>query len=73
MVTETTTQSGKHLVVINYLRPGINTQERVRQYSYPMDRSLYRVTCASMASQFSKYEPTCAAVIESLKAGEELK
>jgi len=70
-------QGQKRLVQIDYKRPGIGEpgkvqDERVRQFSFPIGGSLYRITCFSLASQFGKYESTCQWAAESLKSAEEL-
>ena len=71
------TQGPKRLVQIDYKRPGIGEpgkveDERVRQFSFPIGGSLYRITCFSLASQFGKYESICQWAAESLKSAEEL-
>lgn len=66
------TQNGKRIVVIDYTRPGLVEKERVRQYSFPVGQSLYRITCAAVAKEFRKYEPTFGDVAESLKPAGEL-
>jgi hypothetical protein len=71
------TQGQRRLVQIDYKRPGIGEpgkveDERVRQFSFPIGGSLYRITCFSLASQFGKYESTCQWAAESLKSAEEL-
>ena len=55
-----------------YTRPGIDTRERVRQYSYPVGQDLYRITCMAVSTEFSKYESTCETVASSLKGSSEL-
>ena len=70
-------QGQKRLVQIDYKRPGVGEpgkveDERVRQFSYPINGSLYRITCFSLASQFGRYEGICQWAAESLKSGEEL-
>ena len=70
-------QGPKRLVQIDYKRPGIGEpgkveEERVRQFSFPVGGSNYRITCFSLASQFSKYESICQWAAESLTPGEEL-
>ena len=72
VVAKATTQSGKKIVVIDYSRPGIGERERVRQYSFPVMRDLYRITCMALASQFKKYEVAFGDVAESLKTAGEL-
>jgi hypothetical protein len=66
-------QSGRRAVVIEYSRPGLGENERVRQYSYPVSDALYRVTCMALNSAFKKYEPTFTAIVESLKSATELE
>jgi hypothetical protein len=71
------TQGQKRLVQIDYKRPGIGEpgkveDERVRQFSFPIGGSLYRITCFSLASQFGRYEAIFQWAAESLKPGEEL-
>ena len=70
-------QGARRVVQIDYKRPGVGDpgkvqDERVRQYSFPVEGSLYRITCAALASQFGKHEATFQWVAESLKSGEEL-
>ena len=71
------TQGPRRLVQIDYKRPGIGEpgrveDERVRQFSFPIGGSLYRITCFSLASQFNRYESTCQWAAESLKSAEQL-
>jgi hypothetical protein len=70
------TQGQRKLVQIDYRRPGIGTgkveDSRVRQYSFPVGESEYRITCFSLASQFGKYEAIFQWAAESLKPGEGL-
>jgi len=66
------TQNGRRLILIDYLRPGIDTRERVRQYSYPVGQDLYRITCMALSTEFSKYESTFETVASSLKSSSEL-
>jgi hypothetical protein len=70
-------QGSKRLVQIDYKRPGVGEpgkveDERVRQFSFPINGSLYRLTCFSLASQFGKYEAIFQWAAESLKSAEEL-
>ena len=70
-------QGQKRLVQIDYKRPGVGEpgkveDERVRQFSSPINGRLYRITCFSLASQFGRYEGICQWAAESLKSGEEL-
>ncbi len=66
------TQGRRRAVGVDYSRPGLTESERVRQYSYPVADSLYRITCMALTSQFKKYEATFATVAESLKSAGEL-
>ena len=71
------TQGQRRLVQIDYKRPGVGEpgkveDERVRQFSFPIGGSLYRITCFSLSSQFGKYESICQWAAESLKSAEEL-
>ena len=70
-------QGRKRLVQIDYRRPGVGEpgkveEERVRQFSFPVNGSNYRITCFSLASQFGKYEAIFQWAAESLTPGEEL-
>jgi len=47
----------RRLVAVQYSRPGVLGNERVRQYSIPVGVELYRVTCISSASRFAVYDP----------------
>jgi photosystem II reaction center protein PsbP len=72
VASKTVTQNGRRLILIDYTRPGIDTRERVRQYSYPVGQDLYRITCMAVSTEFSKYESTCETVASSLKGSSEL-
>ena len=72
VVSKIVNEQGKKRIVIDYVRPGIDTKERVRQYSIPVGQDLYRITCMTIGGQFGKYEPTFAVVVESLKPAGEL-
>lgn len=48
------------LVAVQFSRPGVLGSEKVRQYSIPVGRQLYRLTCASRAASFAAYEPLFA-------------
>ena len=72
VVSKMVNEKGKKLILIDYFRPGIDTRERVRQYSVPVGQDLYRITCMTIGGQFGKYEPTFAVVAESLKSSGEL-
>lgn len=62
-------QSNRRVIVLDYRRPGLagGEIERVRQYSYPIGRDLYRLTCASISSQFAKHDPLFSALAESFR------
>lgn len=72
VASKTVTQNGRRLILIDYVRPGIDTRERVRQYSYPVGQDLYRITCMAVSTEFSKYESTFETVASSLKGSSEL-
>jgi hypothetical protein len=60
-------QGSRRVVVLNYRRPGLAEPERVRQYSFPLGRDLYRITCAAVATQFARSEQTFTTLAESFK------
>jgi hypothetical protein len=61
--------SGQHrLVAVQYGRPGVLGTERVRQYSMPIDKQLYHVTCISGAAQFDAYDPVFSHIAASFTA-----
>lgn len=60
----------RRLVAIQYGRPGVLGNERVRQYSMPIGKQLYRVSCISIAAQFGAYEPVFSHIAASLVATE---
>jgi hypothetical protein len=64
------TNSGGPVIILDYtrLRPGRKEadRERVRQYSVPLNDSLYRITCSALLSRFSRYEKICETVSASL-------
>lgn len=63
---------GKRSVVIDYSRPGLGEQERVRQYSFPVGEDLYRITCMALVSRFQRHESAFAAIVGTLKSAEDL-
>ena len=68
-------QGRRKVVQIDYRRPGVGDKaedERVRQFSFPVGGSVYRITCATLASRFGSYEGIFQWVAESLKSEEEL-
>jgi hypothetical protein len=60
----------RRMVAVQYSRPGVLGAERVRQYSMPVGKQLYRVTCISSAAQFAAYDPVFAHIAASFTAGE---
>jgi len=67
------TASGRRFLVINYMRPGGAPDQHVRQYSYPVGKDLYRVTCmAPDAGSFRKYESVFETMAQSLRSAAEL-
>jgi hypothetical protein len=57
-------------VAVQYARPGVLGREKVRQYSVPVGKILYRVTCISSAAQFAAYDPVFAHVAASFTTTE---
>jgi len=47
---------GRRLVVLQYVRPGVAGPERVRQYSIPVGKQLYRLTFAAPVGQFPSFD-----------------
>lgn len=72
VVSKMVIESAKKFILIDYFRPGIDTKERVRQYSIPVGQDLYRITCMSIGGAFGKYEPTFTTIAASLKPSGEL-
>jgi hypothetical protein len=56
----------RKLVAVQYSRPGVLGNERVRQYSVPVGTDLYRVICISSAARFAVYDPVFSHVAASL-------
>jgi hypothetical protein len=79
VVARAVSEGGKRLVIVDYSRPRLtlpvvpkastDDRERVRQYSYPSGRNLFRVTCIAGLSQFPKYEAIFTSVLKSLTPG----
>lgn len=61
----------QRLVAVQYQRTGALGAERVRQYSVPVGKSLYRLTCISSAAQFLSYDPVFAHMAASFVASPE--
>ena len=49
--------NGRRLVAVQFQRTGMLGPERVRQYSLPVGKNLYRLICISTAAQFLSYDP----------------
>jgi hypothetical protein len=60
----------RRLVAVQYNRPGLLGTERVRQYSMPVTKQLYRVTCIASAAQFAAYDPVFSHIAASFIATE---
>jgi hypothetical protein len=60
----------RRLVAVQYARPGVLGSERVRQYSVPVGKHLYRVTCISSAALFAAYDPVFSHIAASFTATE---
>lgn len=58
----------RKLVAVQYQRTGALGAERVRQYSVPVGKQLYRVTCISSAARFLSYDPLFAHMAASFVA-----
>lgn len=58
---------GRKIVVIDYARPGLLGPELARQYSYPVDVSLYRLTCSAPQSYFPKYEAAFTRIAQTFR------
>ena len=73
VAAKVTTRGGIRAVVVDYSRPGLKEQERVRMYSFPAGEDLYRVTCAALTSRFEKYEADFEAIISTFTSAETLR
>ena len=60
----------RRLVAVQYRRPAAAGTERVRQYSVPVGRWLYHITCAAGLAQFPAYEATFAHIASTFSAVE---
>jgi hypothetical protein len=58
----------RRLVAVQYQRTGALGGERVRQYSVPVGKQLYRVICISAAPQFLAYDAVFAHMAASFTA-----
>lgn len=61
----------RRFIAVEYARPGVLGSERVRQYSLPIGKSLYRVTCISLASKFALYDPVFSHIAGSFSVTEQ--
>jgi hypothetical protein len=52
---------------IDYTRPGMNGQERVRLVSMPRGADLYRIVCSAKAELFPKYEAIFSHIFETFR------
>jgi hypothetical protein len=68
--SKTIDSGDRRLVAIQYTRPGVLGSERVRQYSMPMGRQLYRVTCISAAGEFGKLDQVFSHMAASFSVAE---
>jgi len=69
-------EGGRRAAIVDYSRPRLTVtvvpkaptgdRERVRQYTYPSGRVLYRVTCITGLAGFPKYEAIFASCFKSL-------
>ncbi|MPZ18969.1 MAG: hypothetical protein GEV06_13795 [Luteitalea sp.] len=50
----------RRVVAIQYQRPGSQGPEVVRQYSFPVAQTLYRLTCVMKPDKLQEQEPICA-------------
>lgn len=60
----------RRLVAVQYARPGVLGNEKVRQYSWPIGKQLYRMTCISSAAQFAGYDAVFSHIAASFTASE---
>jgi hypothetical protein len=58
---------GRKIVVIDYSRPGLLGPELARQYSYPVEASLYRLTCSAPQPFFGKYDAAFVHIAQTFK------
>ena len=60
----------RRLVAVQYSRTGVLGSERVRQYSMPIGKQLYHVTCISSAAEFGAYNPVFSHIAASFRLTE---
>jgi hypothetical protein len=70
LMTQVIRDEGRLVVLIDYTRPGPNGILRVRQYSFPAGRRLYRLRCAALFEAFSGHEPVFAHMAASFRPSE---
>jgi hypothetical protein len=61
----------RRLVAVQFQRNGLLGAERVRQYSLPAGKNLYRLICISTAAQFLSYDPLFSHMAASFTASAE--
>ena len=54
---------GRKVVIIEFTRRGVTGAERVRQYSLPIGKQMYRIVCSAPSAAFAKYEPVFANIV----------
>jgi len=57
----------RQFIVVQYVRPGINGEEQVVHYAFPIGSAIYRVICSSPVKEFAKYAPIFGHVAASLQ------
>lgn len=60
-------EGGRRVVGIQYQRTGPQGTEIVRQYSFPIGKTLYRLTCVIKANTRATYDPICSHMAASFK------
>lgn len=58
----------QRVVIVDFSRKGTTGTERVRQYSLPIGKHLYRIVCSAPSAAFAKYEPVFTVIVESFRA-----
>lgn len=59
---------GRRVIGIQYQRAGPTGPEVVRQYSFPLGETLYRMSCVIRPDKIQKYVPVCAHMAASFRA-----
>lgn len=60
-------EGGRRVVGIQYERSGPQGAEVVRQYSFPVAKTLYRLTCVMKPNNRAEHEPICSHMAASFK------